>query len=53
LIIIGSPANIIVVRAAASKGFDISFWSLARLGLPVFAATLAIAYLCVKRVVAV
>jgi Na+/H+ antiporter NhaD/arsenite permease-like protein len=53
LIIIGSLANIIVVRAAASKGFDISFWSFAKVGLPVSAAALAIAYLWVKLVVAV
>jgi Na+/H+ antiporter NhaD/arsenite permease-like protein len=52
LIIIGSLANIIVVNAAAAKGFKISFWSFAKVGLPVSAATLAIAYLWIKLVVA-
>ena len=52
LIIIGSLANIIVVDAAAAKGFNISFWSFAKVGLPVSAVTLAIAYLWVKLVVA-
>ena len=52
LIIIGSLANIIVVDAAAAKGFKISFWSFAKVGLPVSVATLAIAYLWVKLVVA-
>jgi Na+/H+ antiporter NhaD/arsenite permease-like protein len=53
LIIIGSLANIIVVNAAASKGFEISFLSFAKIGLPVSVATLATAYLWVKLVVAV
>ena len=48
LIIIGSLANIIVVDAAAAKGLKISFWSFARVGLPVSAVTLAIAYLWVR-----
>lgn len=53
LIIVGSLANIIVVRAAAAKGFEISFWSFAVVGLPVSIATLAIAYAWVRLVVAV
>jgi Na+/H+ antiporter NhaD/arsenite permease-like protein len=52
LIIIGSLANIIVVDAAAAKGFRISFWDFARIGVPVSAVTLAIAYLWVTLVVA-
>lgn len=52
LIIIGSLANIIVVDAAAAKGLKISFWSFAKVGLPVSAVTLAIAYLWVQLVVA-
>jgi Na+/H+ antiporter NhaD/arsenite permease-like protein len=52
LIIIGSLANIIVVDAAAAKGLKISFWSFAKVGLPVSAVTLAIAYLWVRLVVA-
>jgi Na+/H+ antiporter NhaD/arsenite permease-like protein len=52
LIIIGSLANIIVVDAATAKGFKISFWSFAKVGLPVSAVTLAIAYLWVRLVVA-
>ncbi len=52
LIIIGSLANIIVVDAAGAKGFKISFWSFAKVGLPVSALTLAIAYLWVTLVVA-
>jgi len=52
LIIIGSLANIIVVRAAGAKGFDISFWSFFKVGLPVSIVTLAIAYLWVRLVVA-
>jgi Na+/H+ antiporter NhaD/arsenite permease-like protein len=52
LIIIGSLANIIVVNAAAAKGFKISFWGFAKVGLPVSALTLAIAYLWVTLVVA-
>ncbi len=52
LIIIGSLANIIVVRAAGAKGFTISFWSFFKVGLPVSVITLAIAYLWVKLVVA-
>lgn len=51
LIIIGSLANIIVVDAAAAKGFKISFWDFAKVGLPVSAVTLAIAYAWVKLVV--
>jgi Na+/H+ antiporter NhaD/arsenite permease-like protein len=51
LIIIGSLANIIVVDAATAKGFKISFWSFAKVGLPVSAVTLAIAYLWVRLVV--
>lgn len=53
LIIIGSLANIIVVDAAAAKGFKISFWSFAKVGLPISVITLAIAYLWVKLVVVV
>ncbi|WP_462328296.1 ArsB/NhaD family transporter [Thiohalocapsa halophila] len=52
LIIIGSLANIIVVDAAAANGLKISFWSFAKVGLPVSAVTLAIAYLWVQLVVA-
>lgn len=52
LIIIGSLANIIVVDAAAAQGFKISFWSFAKVGLPVSVITLAIAYLWVRLVVA-
>jgi len=52
LIIIGSLANIIVVDAAAAKGFKISFWSFAKIGLPVAVSTLAIAYSWVRLVVA-
>ena len=52
LIIIGSLANIIVVDAAAAKGLKISFWSFAKVGLPVSVVTLAIAYLWVRLVVA-
>jgi len=52
LIIIGSLANIIVVDAAAAKGFKISFGDFAKIGLPVSAVTLAIAYLWVRLVVA-
>lgn len=52
LIIIGSLANIIVVDAAAAKGFTISFLDFAKVGLPVSAVTLAIAYLWVSFAVA-
>ena len=52
LIIIGSLASIIVVDAADAKGFKISFWSFAKVGLPVSAVTLAIAYLWVTLVAA-
>jgi Na+/H+ antiporter NhaD/arsenite permease-like protein len=52
LIIIGSLANIIVVDAAAAKGFRISFWDFAKIGIPVSVATLAIGYLWVTLVVA-
>jgi Na+/H+ antiporter NhaD/arsenite permease-like protein len=52
LIIIGSLANIIVVDAAAAKGFKISFGDFARIGIPVSVVTLAIAYLWVTLVVA-
>ncbi len=52
LIIIGSLANIIVVDAAAAKGLKISFWSFAKVGLPVSVVTLASAYLWVQLVVA-
>jgi len=51
LIIIGSLANIIVVDAAAAKGFKISFGDFAKVGLPVSVVTLAIAYLWVRLVV--
>jgi len=52
LIIIGSLANIIVVNAAGAKGFNISFWSFFKVGLPVSVVTLAIAYVWVRLVVA-
>ena len=52
LIIIGSLANIIVVDAAAAKGLKISFWSFAKIGLPVSVVTLSLAYLWVRLVVA-
>jgi Na+/H+ antiporter NhaD/arsenite permease-like protein len=52
LIIIGSLANIIVVDAAAAKGFRISFGDFAKIGIPVSVATLAIGYLWVTLVVA-
>lgn len=52
LIIIGSLANIIVVDAAAAKGFKISFWDFAKVGVPVSVITLAIAYLWVLLVAA-
>jgi Na+/H+ antiporter NhaD/arsenite permease-like protein len=52
LIIIGSLANIIVVDAAAAKGFKISFADFAKVGVPVSALTLAIAYFWVTLVVA-
>lgn len=50
LIIIGSLANIIVVDAAAAKGFKISFGDFAKIGVPVSVVTLAIAYLWVTLV---
>ena len=41
LIVIGSVSNLIVVQQAHEMGIKISFWSFARLGIPVTVAALA------------
>ncbi|MBD2576682.1 anion transporter [Oscillatoria sp. FACHB-1406] len=44
LTLFGSVANLIVVEAAAKKGYTLTFFEHLRLGLPLTAITLAIAY---------
>ncbi len=40
--IVGSIANLIVVRSAATRGIEISFWDYFRIGAPLTLVTLAI-----------